>query len=253
MENKGSTGSVISSYRKKRQQSNVVFVYGAAGLLVLAGVALLVIWLTGPSKPLSGIFATDTPTPTLTSTPTVTPPPTETPTITSTATTTPTLTPSSPFLYTVQEGDSLAVIADKFGLGDEGIPLMLLLNPYDATGTSATGIDPTTQIVYPGQQIFIPNPDLKLPTPTPIPANLARGTIVSYVVQAGDSLAGIASKFNSTVDDIVKTNSLADANAIQVGQSLNIPVNLVTPTATRPPTSTPRTPQPGFTPTAPTP
>ena len=66
--------------------------------------------------------------------------------------------------------------------------------------------------------------------------------MVSYVVQTGDTLSGIASKFNSTTDDIMKTNNLADANAIQVGQTLKIPVNLVTPTATCPPTSTPRTP-----------
>ena len=64
MDNKGSTGNVISSYRKKRQQSNVIFVYGVAGLLVLSGLALLIIWLTGPSKPLNGLFATITPTPT---------------------------------------------------------------------------------------------------------------------------------------------------------------------------------------------
>lgn len=247
MENKDSTSGVIAAYRKRRQQSNVIFVYGAAGLLVLAGLALLAIWLTGPSHPLTALFATRTPTATVTSTPTATALPTETPTITSTPTTTPSLTPSAPFLYTIQEGDSLAAISTKFKLGDDGIPLILMLNPYDAT--SGNGIDPTTQIVYPGQQIFIPNPDLKLPTATPIPANLPKGTIVNYLVQSGDSLAAIASKFNSTIDDIVKANNLADANAISVGQILKIPVNLVTPTATRPPTSTPRTPVPPGTPT----
>jgi LysM repeat protein len=247
MENKDSTSGVIAAYRKRRQQSNVIFVYGAAGLLVLAGLALLAIWLTGPSHPLTTMFATRTPTPTVTLTPTNTPLPTETPTITSTSTTTPSRTPSAPFLYTVQEGDSLAAIATKFSLGNDGIPLILLLNPFDAA--SGNGIDPATQIVYPGQQIFIPNPDLKLPTATPIPANLAKGTIVNYLVQSGDSLAAIASKFNSTIDDIVKANNLADANAIAVGETLKIPVNLVTPTATRPPTSTPRTPVPPGTPT----
>ncbi len=247
MENKDSTSGVIAAYRKRRQQSNVIFVYGAAGLLVLAGLALLAIWLTGPSHPLTALFATRTPTATVTSTPTSTALPTETPTITSTPTTTPSLTPSAPVLYTIQEGDSLAAISTKFKLGDDGIPLILMLNPYDAT--SGNGIDPATQIVYPGQQIFIPNPDLKLPTATPIPANLPKGTIVNYLVQSGDSLAAIASKFNSTIDDIVKANNLADANAISVGQILKIPVNLVTPTATRPPTSTPRTPVPPGTPT----
>jgi LysM repeat protein len=247
MDNKGSTGSVISSYRKKRQQSNILFVYGVAGLLVLSGLALLIIWLTGPSKPLSGLFATVTPTPTLTYTPTITSTTTDTPTVTSTSTLTPTLTPSAPFTYTVQDGDNLQVISDKFGLGDDGIPLILLLNPYDAK--SGSGIDPTTSIVYPGQEIIIPNPGMPLPTPTEIPKNLLHGTLVTYVVAKGDSLAGIASKFNSTVDDIVKANKLTDANSIFVGQQLQIPVNLVTPTATRPPTSTPRTPIPTGTPT----
>ena len=132
-------------------------------------------------------------------------------------------------------------------MGDDGIPLLLLLNPYDAK--AGTGIDPTTSIVYPGQLITIPNPGMPLPTATLIPPNMPHGTKVTYVVKAGDSLAGIASKFNSTVDDIVKTNNLTDPNNIKVGESLQISVNLVTPTATRPPTSTPRTPIPTITPT----
>src|SRR5512143_3642456 len=248
MDKRGSTGSVISSYRKKRQQSTILFVYGAAGLLVLAGLVLLIIWLTGPSKPLSAIFATDTPTPTPTFTPTKTAVPTHTPTITASPTQTATATPSGPFLYTVQQGDSLQVISDKHNLGDEGIPLILMLNPLRPDGS---GIDPTTQLIYPGEQIYLPNPDLKLPTATPIPANLPRGTRVTYIVSAGDTLAAIAAKFNSTIEDIMKENQLTDANSIFVGQTLVIPANLVTPTATRPPTSTPRTPEPGFTPTAP--
>ncbi len=248
MDNRGSTGSVISSYRKKRQQSNILFVYGAAGLLVLAGLALLIIWLTGPSKPLSGIFATDTPTPTLTFTPTNTPVATDTPTITATPTQTATSTPAGPFLYTVQQGDSLQVISDKYKLGDEGVPLILMLNPLRPDGS---GIDPTSLTIYPGEQIYLPNPDLHLPTATPIPANLPPGTKINYVVVAGDSLAAISAKFNSTVEDIMKANQLTDANSIFVGQNLVIPANLVTPTATRPPTSTPRTPEPGYTPTPP--
>ncbi|MFH1184820.1 MAG: LysM peptidoglycan-binding domain-containing protein [Chloroflexota bacterium] len=248
MDNRGSTGEVIAAYRRRKQQGNIVFVYGVAGILVMAGIGLLVFWLTGPGQPLSALFATDTPTATLTHTPTVTPTASQTPTITPTASLTATATPSAPFVYTVQEGDSLAAIVEKFALGDDGIPLILLLNPYSQA--AATGIDPATQIVYPGQQIFIPNPDLVLPTPSPIPPNLARGTVVTYIVKAGDSLAGIAGLFNSTVEDIVETNQLADPNAIGVGQQLKIRVNLVTPTATRPPTSTPRAPVPPGTPTA---
>jgi LysM repeat protein len=249
MDNKGSMGSVISSYRKKRQQSTILFVYGAAGLLILTGVALLVIWLTGPSKPLSSVFATATPTPTLTFTPTNTAIPSNTPTITPTATQTVTATFSAPWLYTVQQGDNLQSICDKNKLGQDCIELIVsYLNKYDpATGN---GIDPISQTIYPGEQIFLPYPGMPAPTSTPIPPNLPRGTKVNYTVKAGDSLAVIASLYDSTVDDIVTLNKLTDANSIFVGQVLQIPVHLVTATATRPPTSTPRTPQPGFTPTA---
>lgn len=243
-----SSSSVIASYRRHRGQRGPNIVYILAGALVLGGVIMLIVWLSGPGQPLNTLFATDTPTPTITSTPTNTSLPTETPTITPTPTETPTITPSAPFNYTVQEGDSLAVIAERFGLGDDGIPLILYLNQFDPESAARPGIDPTTQIVYPGLQIWIPNPGLELPTATPIPSDLPRGTKIEYVVQNGDSLAGIASKFNSTVDEIIAENELADPNAIYVGQLLVVPANLVTPTATFPPTSTPSTPVP---PTAP--
>jgi LysM repeat protein len=44
------------------------------------------------------------------------------------------------------------------------------------------------------------------------------------------------------MDDIIKENNLTDPNAIFVGQQLTIPANMVTATATFPPTSTPLTP-----------
>ena len=236
MDNKKSTSDVIQKYRKRRQQNQTFVVWGGATLLILVGIILLVIWLTGPSKPLSTLFATETPTPTQTFTPTVTFTPTETPTVTPTFTETPTPTKSAPYTYIVQEGDYLATIAEKENLGDDGVALILLLNPYDAT--TFTGIDPSTQIVYPGQEILLPYPGMPLPTSTPVPVDLQRGTIVTYTIQSGDTLAGIASLFNTTVDDIIAENDLDDPNAIFVGQQLDIPVNVVTATATFPPTST---------------
>ena len=244
MDNRKSTRSVIDKYRKRRQQNQVFIVWGGAVLLILIGIILLVVWLTGPSKPLNTLFATETPTPTLTFTSTLTSTPTETLTITPTFTETPTPTHSAPYTYVVQEGDYLATIAEKENLGPDGVALILLLNPYNAD--TGTGIDPTTQIIYPGQEILLPYPGMPLPTATPIPADLQRGTKLTYVVQAGDTLAGIAALFNSTMDDIIKENNLDDPNAIFVGQQLIIPTNLVTATATFPPTSTaaPATPTP---------
>jgi len=236
MNNGKSTRNVINKYRKRRKQNQAFIIWGGATLLILVGIILLVIWLTGPSKPLTALFATETPTPTLTFTPTLTSTPTATLTITPTFTETPTPTRSAPYTYIVQEGDYLATIAEKENLGDDGVALILLLNPYDPA--SFTGIDPTTQIVYPGQEILLPYPGMPLPTATPIPADLPRGTILTYTIQAGDTLAGIAALFNSTVDEIIAENDLDDPNAIFVGQQLDIPVNIVTPTATFPPTST---------------
>jgi LysM repeat protein len=93
---------------------------------------------------------------------------------------------------------------------------------------------------------------MPLPTATPIPADLPRGTKLTYTVQAGDTLGGIAAKFNSTIDAIIAENKLDNPNALFVGQQLIIPANIVTATATRPPTSTPITTTPTFlfTPTA---
>lgn len=233
----------INSYRKRRQRRGPNIIYIIAGVLILGGVILLIAWLTGPSKPLNAIFATETPTPTLTFTPTNTSTPTETPTATSTETITPTPTFSTPFNYTVEAGDSLFSIVEKFNLGDDGIALILLLNPYNET--NFTGIDPTTQNIIPGEIILLPNPGMQLPTATAIPADLPRGTKIDYTVQAGDTLAGIAAKFSTTEEAIVTENSITDPNALFVGQSLVIPVNLVTATPTRPPTSTPIPPGPG--------
>jgi surface antigen len=46
--------------------------------------------------------------------------------------------------------------------------------------------------------------------------------IVTYTVQPGDTLSGLASKFNITTDTILWANNLSDANSITPGQSLTI-------------------------------
>ena len=222
----------ISSRHKGPRLSPRIFTIGAI-LLVVIGLVAIGTTLIGPGKPVSNLFATDTPTPTLTFTPTNTSTPTATSTETLTPTITNTPTPSAPFQYTILEGDNLVLIAEKFQLAEDGIPLILDLNPAIAESLG---------IIYPGQVIWIPNPDMRRPTATPLPADLGRGTQLSYTVLPGDTLAGIAAKFNSTVDDIMELNDIEDANALQAYQVLIIPVNMITATATRPPTSTPVTP-----------
>lgn len=227
------SSNVINSYRKRRLQKGPFLVYGAVALVII-GAIMLVIWLASPGKPLGTMFATDTPTATLTSTPTNTATPTMTATITETSTVTMTFTPSADFPYTIQEGESLESIAQKFNLGDDGSLLIYYKNQTDMENNNG--------VIFVGQTIIIPKPGSVLPTTTPIPSNLPRGTKIEYRVLPGDTLAGIAAKFNSITENIIEENDITDANALQVGQTLQIPVNLVTATATLPSTSTPITP-----------
>ena len=48
-------------------------------------------------------------------------------------------------------------------------------------------------------------------------------SIILYIVKKGDTLWEIAKKFGSTIDDIVRTNGIEDANKISPGQKLFIP------------------------------
>jgi uncharacterized protein YkwD len=227
------TSNTINSFRKKRQQQGQLLMYGAIALVAL-GLILLIYWLTRPEQPLGRFFATDTPTVTVTSTATATSTPSLTPTITETPTVTLTATPSEPFPYTIQEGDSLEGLSQRFNLGPDGPQLIYYENQEL--------LEPTGGVIFVGQTIMIPLPGSVLPTTTPIPPNLPRGTLIEYTVLPGDTLAGIAVRFNSLVDDIITENELTDPNALAAGDVLQIPVNLVTPTATLPSTSTPVTP-----------
>jgi uncharacterized protein YkwD len=226
------SSNVINSYRKRRLQRGPLLMYGSIALVVL-GVILLLVWLTRPNQPLGGLFATDTPTATMTFTPTNTSIPSETPTITPTGTATITSTPSEPFDYTIQEGDSLDAIAQRFNLGEDGILLILDENPNIIIQNNG--------VIFVGETIRIPPPGRTRSTSTPIP-NLPRGTLIEYRVLPGDTLAGIAVRFNSLEQNIIDENEIENANALQVGDILQIPVNLVTATATLPSTSTPVTP-----------
>jgi LysM repeat protein len=223
MSDKNSAQNIIKSYRK-RQQMGPYLILGLAGLLVLVGIIILVVWFSGPNRPALALFASRTPTSTATLQPTATvPSPTAstTPTQTNTPAPSATLTPSGPFQYTVQEKDTCYDIALKFKVD---LNVLLALNNF---GSACP--------IKPGDKIYIPGPDTQLPTVTPIPTNF-RGNI-NYTVQTNDTLSIIAAKFNSTVAAIQQRNSLK-TDAIQVGQILVVPVNIATPVPTVGATST---------------
>ena len=48
------------------------------------------------------------------------------------------------------------------------------------------------------------------------------GTVLPYVVQYGDTLAKIAKKYNVTVEQLMKWNSIQNPDFLMVGQQLVI-------------------------------
>lgn len=221
--------NTIESYRKRRNQRLPLILSGAAILLVVIGIIIVVTSLSGGGFTL---FATKTPTPTITPSPTKTSTPTETPTVTPTPTETQTATPSAIYPYVVQEDDTLFKIVQDKNLGDNGLILIYILNPT---------INSDTGFITVGQTIILPPPNYPLPTSTPIPTGLARGSRITYRVMPNDNLILIANRFNSTVDAIVLANKTALPDGISTilspGQLLVVPVNLVTPVPTVIPTA----------------
>ncbi len=212
----------IQAYRRRRERMGPIALGGLAVLLLAAGIVLIVVWLTSENPPsIAGLFASDTPTPTITQRPpTITPSPTLTPPPTETA------TPPGPTTYIVEDGDTLWSIAAQFE-----VDLLLLMAVNNITDPGAISI---------GDELIIPAPGTERPTGTPLPETLLPGTEIIYVVEPGDTLLGIAAEFNSTVEAIAEASGIEPDDILGTGQRLVIPVNIVTPT----PTATGGTPTP---------
>lgn len=104
--------------------------------------------------------------------------------------------------YEVKKGQSLWSIAqDQLGNGAYYTDIM-----------QANNLKPDS-IIRPGQMLVIPN------------AKKVNSTNKSfqYKVNAGDNISTIASKYGTTVQDILKTNNISNPNLIYSGQIINIP------------------------------
>ena len=226
MSQKNSAQNIIQSYRK-RQQMGPFLIGGLAVVLVIVGILILAIWLTSANKPAISFLASQTPTQTITSTATSVPPtstPTMTVTFTVTSTVTQTVTPTGPTQYTVKDGDTCWAIATTAKVDLE---VLLAINSFPA-GTCPIKV---------GDKIWIPTANQQLDTETPVPTDF-RGEIV-YTVKTGDTIQLIATKFNTSIDDIKTRNpTVKDLNKINAGLQLKIRPNIVTATPTRRATST---------------
>lgn len=101
--------------------------------------------------------------------------------------------PGDFIIYTVSKGDSLYSIASKYGLTVDEIV------DYNDLATTNLSI---------GQQLLIPIQK--------------EGEVKTYIVQPGDTLYGIASKYGISVNTLKNYNNLT-SNTLSIGQKLNIP------------------------------
>lgn len=100
------------------------------------------------------------------------------------------------FTYVVQRGDSLTILAARYGTTVQAI-------------IAANGLT-NPNLIYAGQVLWIPAP--------PQPACGA-----TYVVRYGDTLARIARRCGTTVYALATANNIHNINLIYAGQVLVIP------------------------------
>lgn len=121
-----------------------------------------------------------------------------------------------------------AAIAAAFGVG----PLILLAG---CGGTTATGARATIVNIEPTTYAELPPVTTTTTTTLPadfVPAEGTRSPIEqTYIVQAGDSLAAIAAKFDITLEALVNYNSFADGTnqLILPGDEILIPPDALVP------------------------
>lgn len=98
--------------------------------------------------------------------------------------------------YTVKRGDTLSRIAAQYGATVENI-------------AKANNIQ-NPNLIYVGQTLVIPT------------VNEKTSNIETYIVKSGNTLSGIAVRFGTTVEQLVRLNNIRNANLIYPGEVLTI-------------------------------
>ena len=96
--------------------------------------------------------------------------------------------------YKIKSGDTLSKIAAKYGTT---VSYLTQINNIS-----------NPNVIYAGHTIKVPKP--------------TKATEITYVVKAGDTLSGIASKYGTTYQAIAQKNGIANPNLIYPGQVLKI-------------------------------
>jgi len=115
--------------------------------------------------------------------------------------------------------------------------LMLLLGACSlATNDATPTVPPLTAVARatrpPTESAAPTSTGTPLGTNTPGPTATPRPPFIQYTVQPNDTLGGIAQKFGTTVDAILRANNLPRPEALRAGQVIIIPLPTLTPTVT---------------------
>lgn len=109
-------------------------------------------------------------------------------------------------IYTVQRGNTLSQIAQKYGVTVEQIvSLNNIANP---------------NLIFPGEKLRITSIEQTNSSQNQTVTNPSVNQ--TYVVQRGDTLSRIALRFGTTVQKLVNLNDIRNPNLIFVGQVLKI-------------------------------
>lgn len=109
--------------------------------------------------------------------------------------------------YTVQSGDTLSGIASRFSTTYQNLAqINHIQNP---------------NLIHVGQvlQLHAQSPAQQPSQPT---QNVSTNNAQTYTVQAGDTLGGIAGRFNTTYQNLAQINHIQNPNLIHVGQILQL-------------------------------
>lgn len=105
---------------------------------------------------------------------------------------------SNPTTYTVQSGDTLSGIAQKFGVTvQELCDWNNISNP---------------NYIYVGEVLRVSGNT----------GSTSSSSVQTYTVQSGDTLSGIAAEYGVTVQDLCNWNNISDPNKIYVGEVLQV-------------------------------
>lgn len=184
-------------------------IFGVVGLTILAIVAVVLFMQASDSSENSanGDDSSE-------SSPGLTAPPL--PAVSASPTPSPTPTPTPiPQTYTVQPGDTLRDIAERFDVTVEDL-------------AAKNGI-PDPNNIFAGQKLELPQPGERLGTP-----GIEKLGDNVYIVQSGDTLYAIAQDLGVSIETLAEANDITDPAQLFVGRPLTIPERQITPPTARP-------------------